>query len=87
MKINEELSILFWLKREKILKDGRIPIYVRVTVNGKPDNFSSGKKILPEHWDAKDGVDKACLDCQAINSYMTKTKAAIVLNWDDKVVC
>jgi site-specific recombinase XerD len=78
MKINEDLSILFWLKREKGTKDGRIPIYVRITVkNGKPANFSSGKKIHPDFWDAKTGPDTVCPDYQLINSYLTRTKAEL----------
>jgi site-specific recombinase XerD len=78
MKINEELSILFWLKRTKTTKDGRVPIYVRITVNGDRDNFSSGKKIHPDHWDEENATaDKACADHQFINSYVTKTKAEL----------
>jgi hypothetical protein len=50
MKINEEMSILFWLKREKASKDGYVPIYVKIRVNGVPDGFSSGKKIHPDDW-------------------------------------
>jgi len=30
MKINEELSVLFWIWRQKASKDGRAPIYVRI---------------------------------------------------------
>jgi site-specific recombinase XerD len=76
MKINEELSILFWLKRGKGTKDGRVPIYVRITVNGDRDGFSSGKKINPEFWDEENATaDKACPDHQSINSYVTKVKA------------
>lgn len=77
MKINEDLSIIFWLKREKASKDGMVPIYVRVTVNGQKDGFASGKKILPEYWDNKNGVSKDCPDHHAINSYITKTKAGL----------
>lgn len=78
MKINEELSILFWLKRDKGSKDGRAPIYVRITVNGNRDNFASGKKIHPDHWDEESATaDKACPDHQFINSYITKTKAEL----------
>ncbi len=78
MKINEELSILFWLKREKVLKDGRVPIYVRITVNGDRDGFASGKKIHPDYWDEENATaDKACPDHQFINSYVTKTKAEL----------
>jgi site-specific recombinase XerD len=77
MKINEDLSILFWLWRQKASKDGRAPIYVRITVNGDTDGFSSGKKIHPDFWDPETGADKACPDHLFINSYITKTKADI----------
>ena len=33
MKINEELSVLFWLKKAKKTKEGLIPIWVRITIN------------------------------------------------------
>lgn len=66
MKINEDLSILFWIWKQKTSKDGLAPIYVRITVNGQSDGFSSGRKILPEHWDSKEGPSKDCADYQAI---------------------
>ncbi|MEO8887307.1 MAG: site-specific integrase [Mucilaginibacter sp.] len=76
MKINEELSILFWLKRGKSTKDGQVPIYVRITINGNRDGFASGKKIDPQFWDEDNAVaEKACPDHKAINSYITKVKA------------
>jgi site-specific recombinase XerD len=78
MKVNEELSILFWLKREKALKDGRVPIYIRITVNGGRDGFASGKKIHPDAWDEKAAIaGMNCPEYQAINSYVTKTKAEL----------
>ncbi|QQL50117.1 site-specific integrase [Mucilaginibacter ginkgonis] len=78
MKVNEDLSILFWLKHEKGTKDGKVPIYVRITVKGRRDNFSSGKKLLPEYWNDKlEKVAKACPDANLINSYITKTRADI----------
>lgn len=78
MKVNEELSILFWIWKKKASKDGRAPIWVRITVNGDRDGFSSGKKIHPDHWDEETATaDKACPDHQFINSYVTKTKADI----------
>ncbi|WP_162618650.1 Arm DNA-binding domain-containing protein [Pedobacter yulinensis] len=44
MKVNENLSILFYLNTPKKSRDGLVPIYVRITVDGKKDEFSSGKK-------------------------------------------
>ena len=78
MKVNEDLSILFWLWRQKASKDGNVPIYVRITVKGNRDGFSSGKKINPDYWDeATTTANKACPDHKFINSYITKTKAEL----------
>lgn len=41
MKVNEDLSILFLLNHQKDSKDGLVPIWVRITVNGKRDGFSN----------------------------------------------
>jgi hypothetical protein len=76
MKVNEDLSILFWLKREKKTKGGLVPIYVRITINGDRDNFSSGKKIHPDNWDKQTATaTSGCPDGKLINSYIIKTRA------------
>lgn len=76
MKVNEKMSVLFWLKREKTNKEGLVPIYVRITIKGDRDNFASGKKIHPDHWDEKAGIAmSSCPEYKRINSYITNTKA------------
>ncbi|WP_443939192.1 Arm DNA-binding domain-containing protein [Pedobacter sp. MW01-1-1] len=78
MKINEELSILFWLRRSNKTIDGFVTIYVRITVNGLRDNYSTGRKIRPEHWHAQTGMAlKTCPDAKAINSYIINTRVEI----------
>jgi site-specific recombinase XerD len=78
MKVNQELSILFWLWKAKQTSDGAIPIYVRVTVNGLRDQFSSGKKIMAEFWNEETGFAvKACKDAASINAYITLTTKEI----------
>lgn len=77
MKVNEHLSILFWLKRSKATKDGMSPIYARITVDGDRDGFASGKKINPLFWDEETGASPSCPDQKAINSYINKTKVAL----------
>jgi site-specific recombinase XerD len=74
MKVNQELSILFWLWKAKQTSDGMVPIYVRITVNGLRDQFSSGKKIRAEYWNEETGFAiKACKDAATINTYITYT--------------
>jgi hypothetical protein len=74
MKVNHELSILFWLWKAKQTSDGMIPIYVRITVNGLRDQFSSVKKIMADHWNDETGFAiRACKDALTINTYITST--------------
>ncbi len=74
MKINEELSVLFWLKKTKQTKEGLIPIYVRITIKGIREEFSSGKKLLLEDWDEDNSkANPTCIAAKAINSYIRKT--------------
>jgi hypothetical protein len=44
MKSNQKLSILFWLFKAKATKDGKAPIYVRVTIDGLEDEISLEKR-------------------------------------------
>ncbi|MEB0262672.1 site-specific integrase [Mucilaginibacter sp. 10I4] len=78
MKVNEDLSILFWLNRQKASKDGLVPIWVRITINGNRDGFSSGKKIHPDAWDEKSAIaGMNCPDYKLINSYVAKTRVEL----------
>lgn len=78
MKVNEDLSILFWFNRQKASKDGQVPIWVRITVNGDRDGFSSGKKIHPDFWDDEtSSAMVGCPDYKLINSHISKTKVEL----------
>jgi hypothetical protein len=50
-----------------------VPIYVRITLNGLRDQFSSGKKIVVDHWNNETGFAiRACKDAASINAYINK---------------
>lgn len=49
------VSILFFIKRKKLLKDGTAPIYIRVTVYKLSSEFATGKSVNPSHWLALKG--------------------------------
>ncbi len=50
MKVNEHLSILFFLVKKKSDKAGRAPIWARITINGQRSEISLGQKIIPLYW-------------------------------------
>jgi Arm DNA-binding domain len=46
-----KLVILFYRKRRKADKEGFIPIYCRITIDGLEDEISTGVKVLDHQWD------------------------------------
>jgi hypothetical protein len=53
----------------------RDPYLCTFTFNGLRDQFSSGKKVMAEHWNEDTGFAiKACKDAAAINTYITYTR-------------
>ena len=51
MQVHQNLSILFYRKRRKADKEGFIPIYCRITIDGLEDERSTGVKVLDHQWD------------------------------------
>ena len=49
-------GILFYLNTSKKKKSGKCPVMGRITVDGKSKAFSIGLELLPEQWDAKQGL-------------------------------
>ena len=41
--MNAKISVLFYAKKSKTKSNLRVPIYLRITVNGKRAEFSTGK--------------------------------------------
>ena len=51
----QTFSILFYLQRNKASSDGKAPIYLRITVNGKRSEMSVHRKIEPFRWNSPAG--------------------------------
>ena len=49
-------AILFYLNTSKKKKSGKCPVMGRISVDGKSSAFSTGLELLPEQWDAKQGI-------------------------------
>lgn len=50
---NHTFSVLFFIKRTKLLRNGDAPLFVRITVNGKRSEHALGRGVAPSLWDAK----------------------------------
>ena len=70
-KMSYSLSQLFYLKGKHFVKDVKVPIYLRLTVNGKRSELSISRKVEPEKWNARTGKMRGTnLEANELNSYL-----------------
>ncbi len=50
MTTSETFSVHFWLKKTAIKKDGTVPIYARITVDGNRADISVKKSVNEKYW-------------------------------------
>ena len=76
MKTN--FSLLFYLKKPKNYVKGVVPIYLRITVDGKRAELSTSRECEPELWNAKAGhIEGTKEEAKTLNSYLDKMKAGV----------
>ena len=51
-------SVLFYPKRNDVDKEGKVPVYIRITLNGKRSELSIQHKIEIGHWNTGAGKAK-----------------------------
>jgi len=71
-------KVLFYLKRDKQKANGLIPLFCRITVDGKEARFGMKCDVNPKHWEVKTGkATGRTTDALKVNSLVDNTKAAI----------
>jgi hypothetical protein len=75
-------SILFFIKRTKLLKNGDAPIFVRITINQERTEIGLKKSIHPSYWieSSQRVADKAPCSNEInnlINQYETRIKSIV----------
>ena len=69
--MEHSFSHLFYLKGKHIKKDVKVPLYLRLTVNGQRSELSISRKVDPEKWNARTGKMKGTnLTANQLNSYL-----------------
>jgi Arm DNA-binding domain len=69
MKINERLALLVMLEKSKMTADGKAPIFIRLTIDGKRAEMSLGQKVHLKNWDQERGyVRGASIEARLINN-------------------
>ena len=69
-------SVLSYLRKGKLDKLGKAPIYLRITVNGLRAEFSTKRKIRPEKWcSVKGRVKGSNSKTKALNHYIDELES------------
>ena len=69
MKINERVSLLVMLEKSRLTTDGKAPIFIRLTVDGKRAEMSLGQKVNQKNWNQETGyVRSASIEARLINN-------------------
>lgn len=85
--MNEKISILFYLKRAKANAQGLVPIFQRITINGKRLDSSTGKYIDPIKWQTDLTKMKGnSEESRTINSHLDSLKLK-VFQAEKKINC
>ena len=70
--------VLFYLKKNAILKNGKTIIMIRITINGEIAQLSSKLQVNPDCWDVKTGKVKGrTAEANNINRQLDNLKSAI----------
>lgn len=69
MKTN--CSLLFYLKKPKGYKNGAVPVYMRITIDGKRTESATGRECDPTRWNASAGrMNGTKEDVKTLNNYL-----------------
>lgn len=69
--MNSNFHLLFYIRKQKNYKGGAMPIYMRVTVNGKRADMSAGRDCDPTKWNSHSGrANGTKEEIKALNNYL-----------------
>jgi len=78
--MNAKVSVLFYAKKSKTKSNLRVPIYLRITVNGKRAEFSTGKDVEISKWSsAQNRLKGNSEEARAINKYLDILKSNVLV--------
>lgn len=71
-------SLLIFIKKSKLLKNGKAPIYLRLTINNQASEVSLKRSIEEERWDVKRELAKGnSPESKLINDYLNSVRGQI----------
>ncbi len=81
------MTLLFFIRKTRVLKTGEVTIQLRITVSGKSNEVATGKTILPDLWsDIKCMAKGNSRAAKLINNHIDHIKSELYEHYRDLVV-
>lgn len=76
--LTKNFSLLFYLKRRSNYVSGNLPIYIRITINGRRVEITAQRECEPEKWNIAAGRKNGTKeDVRVLNAYLDTLQAKI----------
>ena len=76
--MKKTFKVLFYLKKSRTAKEGRFPIYSRLTVDGKRVEWNTQRMCTTEQWNTKScRVSGTSKEAKAINAWLEQLNAKL----------
>jgi site-specific recombinase XerD len=76
--MTKNVAILFYLKKRANAKEQKVPVYMRITVDGQRVELATGERIEPKLWDPSEGRAKGRTpEIEEINSTLSRLEMRI----------
>lgn len=76
--LTKNFSLLFYLKRRSNYVSGNLPIYIRITINGRRVEITAQRECEPEKWNIAAGRKNGTKeDVRILNAYLDTLQAKI----------
>ncbi len=83
MKNRSTFSLIFWVCSSRI-KNNQVPVYARITVNGKRANISIQRRVNSTDWDAARGIMRGTRqESKLLNKYLDQVRSKIYTAYED----
>jgi site-specific recombinase XerD len=83
MKTADTFGISFFVRRNRE-NNGTVPVFLRITVNGKRSEISTKQKVQNSNWDKKRGFGKGqSPEVKKINTYLERLRGKVVESYQE----
>lgn len=76
MKSSQSFSVLIWANKARMSK-GELPLFARITVEGKRAEIALNRRINPNQWNPKSGYLDSGSEAKTVNAFIDQVKAKL----------